>query len=206
MHIRRATMDDLDAAASVLGRAFADYPWTRWTVDPQDHLRRITELQRLALLSLGLPFGCVWVAAVTGEIQSVAVWMDSEAVVPREVLEEARRKAGELEGCRRDYSLAADREVADWRPTERHLYLAVVGTRPEMQRRGLARQVMSPALLLADEEGVPAFVETSSESNVALYSRLGFEVVDHRIISGGGPDVWAMLRRPPGPPHESTHA
>lgn len=200
VEIRRAAMDDLEAAASVLGRAFADYPWTRWTVDPEDHLRRVTELQRLALLSFGLPYGSVWVVAVNGEIRSVAVWMDSEVVVPPDVQEETRHRAGELEGCRRDYSLAADREVADWRPPGRHLYLAVVGTDPQMQRKGLAQQVLSPGLDFADEQGVPAFVETSSEANVALYSRLGFGVVDHRIIRDGGPDVWAMLRRPAGRP------
>lgn len=196
MEIRRAVMNDVEEASSVLGRAFADYPWTRWTVDPNDHLRRITELQRLALLSLGLPFGATWVALVEDEIRSVAVWMDSDVVVPPEVQQETRRRAGELEGCRRDYSLAADREIADWRPPERHFHLAVVGTGRGMQRRGLARQVLAPVLLLADDEGVLAFVETSSEANVALYSRLGFEVVEHRIISGGGPDVWAMLRQP----------
>jgi hypothetical protein len=33
-------------------------------------------------------------------------------------------------------------------------------------------------------------------SNLAFYSTYGFEVIGHRRIGGGGPDVWAMLREP----------
>jgi len=50
----------------------------------------------------------------------------------------------------------------------------------------------------SDDDGVPAFLETSSTANVALYTSLGFEVTAHQLIDGGGPDVWAMLRRPAG--------
>ena len=66
---------------------------------------------------------------------------------------------------------------------------------PDQAHRGLASAVLLPVLRTADGESVSAFLETSSASNVAFYSTLGFEVADHRQISGGGPDVWAMLRR-----------
>jgi hypothetical protein len=49
---------------------------------------------------------------------------------------------------------------------------------------------------VADDERSSSFLETSSQSNVAFYSKLGFNVVGHQRISGGGPDVWAMLRQP----------
>jgi len=81
-------------------------------------------------------------------------------------------------------------------PTERHYYLAAVGTTPPMQGRGLASAALRPVLKTADSEGVFAFLETSSLSNVAFYRTLGFELTDHRRIRNGGPDVWAMLRRP----------
>ena len=59
---RRAGPDDLRPASEVLGEAFADYPWTRWTVDPDDHQARITRLQLLALENLGMAFGEVWLS------------------------------------------------------------------------------------------------------------------------------------------------
>ena len=194
--VRRAESADLASAAEVLGRAFADYPWTRWTVDSDDHVRRVTELQRLAMESFGHPYGQVWVAVDDGAILSVAVWMDSRVVAPDEVSAASRAAARELEGVRHEASLAAENEISAWRPDEAHYYLAAVGTDPSVQRRGLAAKVLRPVLAAADEEGTLAYLETSSESNVALYSRLGFTVTAHFQIAGGGPDVWAMSRQP----------
>jgi ribosomal protein S18 acetylase RimI-like enzyme len=193
---RRAGAGDLDRASVVLGEAFADYAWTRWTVDADDHVRRVTALQRVALEHLGLALGQVWVSAVDGCVEAVAVWMDSDVPVPPAVEAHVRARTAELEGARHGASVSAEREIGGWRPARRHHYLATVGTSPSMQRRGLATAVLAPVIRAADEEGVGAFLETSSTSNVAFYERLGFEVTGHRVISGGGPDVWAMLRDP----------
>ena len=70
---------DLDRAAIVRGEAFAEYAWTRWTVDAVDHQSRITGVQRLTLEHLGLAFGEVWVTTCNGIIESVALWTDSAA-------------------------------------------------------------------------------------------------------------------------------
>jgi GNAT superfamily N-acetyltransferase len=196
IEVRTGSRADLDRASTVLGQAFADYAWTRWTVDPDDHQHRITELQRTALGSVGLPFGHVWVGVVEGIVQSVAVWMDTSIDVPSDVRHEVQRITTELEGIRHQASAAAERQIAGWRPRERHFYLATVGTAPPMQGRGLASAVLLPVLRMAGAEGVCAFLETSSRANVAFYSTLGFEIAHHHQISDGGPDVWSMLRRP----------
>jgi len=180
----------------VLGLAFADYAWTRWTVDNDDHVRRVTGLQRLALEAYGLAFGHVWLAVVDGVAESVAVWMDSAVEIPSEVHLQNADATAALGGSRSRASLDAEAQLADWRPQRRHLYLATVGTSPMMQRRGLAERVIMPMLATADVERIATFLETSSETNAAFYRRLGFYVVDHRVIVGGGPDVWAMLREP----------
>jgi ribosomal protein S18 acetylase RimI-like enzyme len=187
---------DLDRASQVLGEAFADYAWTRWTVDADDHLHRVTELQRIALQHQGFASGQVWVGAVDGRVCSVAVWMDSAVMVPSTIYEQLHPVIAQAEGSRHEASVAAEREIQGWRPNERHYYLATIGTIPAMQNRGIARAVLTPVITSADDDGVCAFLETSSARNLAFYSRFGFEVVDHRRISGGGPDVWAMLREP----------
>jgi len=198
IEVRRAGPADVDPAAQALGEAFADYPWTRWTVDPNDHQSRVTELQRLSLRSLGLPFGQVWVGLVDGVVRCVATWMDSAVPVPRRVEADNEFVSEALEGSRHEWAVAASAQIQGWRPPARHFYLAAIGTTPSMQGRGLGKMVLAPMLRAADEGQLPAFLETSSETNVAFYSALGFEVVDHRQIGGGGPDVWAMLRRPRG--------
>ena len=196
IEIRRATFDDLDRSSEVLGLAFSDYPWTRWTVDHDDHVDRVTRLQRLALETFGFPFGQVWLATLDGDVESVAVWMDSATQIPSSTQEQFAEATAALCGARSEMSLAAEAQVSAWRPRHHHLYLSTIGTTPRARRRGLATRVIAPALTLADRARTDAFLETSSPSNVDFYAGLGFAVIDHCQIAGGGPDVWAMLRPP----------
>jgi GNAT superfamily N-acetyltransferase len=192
---RPATGAELDRAAGVLGEAFADYPWTRWTVDPVDHQQRITALQRVALEHYGFPYGQVWVTASGDRLHTVAVWLDSAIDVPAAVQALVSDATARLEGSRHGAAIAAEAEISGWRPGGRHFLLAMIGTVPSMQRRGLAALTLAPVLASLDDEGIDAFLETSSQSNVDLYTGFGFRVVDHRRI-GGGLDVWAMIRSP----------
>ena len=106
---RRAGFDDLGRASEVLGEAFAGYPWTRWTVDSDDHQARITRLHLLALENLGMPFGEVWLSTVDGTIQSVAVWMDSAVAVPSSFFTPWRRLLRSWRGLATRRRLAAAR-------------------------------------------------------------------------------------------------
>lgn len=196
MRTRLADRGDLDGAADVLGESFADDAWTHWTVEESDHLRRVTALQRLALEHYGLAHGEVWLTELDGAIECVAVWTDSAIDLPSS--EAVTAAAATHEGIRHPFSQAADAQIAAFRPTDRHLYLGAVGTRSRARRRGLASATLAPVLARADADRVGAFLETSSAENVAFYQALGFEVSDHCVIDGGGPDVWAMWRQPAG--------
>jgi ribosomal protein S18 acetylase RimI-like enzyme len=193
---RLADASDLDRAAEVLGDAFADYPWTRWTVDHSEHRRRIIALQRIALEHFALPFGAISVSTVAGEIRSVAAWSDSAAVSAGNVDVAIQTQVAELEGSRHDASKVADRQVERLRPQKRHLHLGTVGTTRTMQGCGLATKTLAPLIQASDDAAIEVWLETSSESNVSFYRRLGFEVEGHLAIQGGGPDVWVMARRP----------
>lgn len=193
---RPADVSDLDRAAEVLGDAFADYPWTRWTVDPSEHQRRIIALQRIALEHFALPFGAVSVSTIGGEIQSVVAWSDSAAMSLGTVDPAVLANIAELEGSKHEASKSADRQVERLRPKNRHLLLGTVGTTRHMQRRGLATKTLAPLLQAGDDDAVEVWLETSSESNVNFYRRHGFEVEGHLVIQDGGPAVWVMSRRP----------
>lgn len=193
---RRADSSDLDRAAEVLGDAFADYPWTRWTVDSSDHQRRIIALQRIALEHFAFEFGEISVGVVAGEIQSVAAWSDSAAVSAGTVDEAVQRQVAGLEGSRHEASKAAERQVEPLHPNKQHLYLGAIGTSRAMQGRGLATKTLTPLLQVSDDRALEVWLETSSQSNVEFYRRLGFDVADHLVIEGGGPDVWVMSRQP----------
>jgi GNAT superfamily N-acetyltransferase len=80
-------------------------------------------------------------------------------------------------------------------PTDRHLYLAVLGVDPPRQGTGLGSALLAPGLELCDRDGLPAYLETGNERNLAFYSRAGFQVTE-RLTLPVGPPVWLMRREP----------
>ncbi len=78
---------------------------------------------------------------------------------------------------------------------EPHYYIPYVGVIPQAQGRGLGTALLQPTLERCDRERLPAYLEATSERNVALYLRLGFEHLDV-ITLGSSPPLWPM-RRPP---------
>ena len=68
-------------------------------------------------------------------------------------------------------------------PHEPHWYLAVLGTDPSFQRTGAGTALLEPVLARVDAEGLPAYLETQKEANLAWYGRFGFDVVE-RARSG----------------------
>nr|WP_280485964.1 GNAT family N-acetyltransferase [Nocardia cyriacigeorgica] len=81
-------------------------------------------------------------------------------------------------------------------PEEPHWYLAVIGSDPAQRGHGYGHALMSKRLDRCDSELVPAYLESSNESNIGYYQRFGFEITDTITIPGGGPTLWAMWRSP----------
>lgn len=59
-------------------------------------------------------------------------------------------------------------------PREPHWYLAVLGTDPDHQGKGVGSSLLAPVLAECDEEGIPCYLESSKERNVPFYRRHGF--------------------------------
>jgi ribosomal protein S18 acetylase RimI-like enzyme len=195
--VRPATPDDVPDAADVLADAFADYPWTRWTVDADDHGERLRALHHLYLSAVALPFGRVDVGATPEGLVSVAVWVPSTAV-PEDVWTRVGPAAAELAGDRATAGDAAEATLAGHRLEESHVALAGLGVAPSRQGRGLGAATLAPGLARADRDGLPVHLETSAASNVRLYQRVGFTVADVVDLPGGGPRTWLMRREPRG--------
>jgi GNAT superfamily N-acetyltransferase len=79
-----------------------------------------------------------------------------------------------------------------------HYYVRDVGVHPDMQGKGLGSALLRPTLDRCDREGLPAYLEASSERNAALYERLGFQLTGELRLAGS-PPLRLMLR----PPHPS---
>jgi ribosomal protein S18 acetylase RimI-like enzyme len=78
----------------------------------------------------------------------------------------------------------------------RHWYLWVLGFRPDRQGQGLGGKLIAPVLARADQNGLPCYLETETESNVAFYRRQGFEVAREGTVMDGTLRLWMMVREP----------
>ena len=81
-------------------------------------------------------------------------------------------------------------------PKEEHYYLEALGTRQDMQSKGVGSAVIRDMLERCDREGVPAYLESSNVRNVPFYARHGFEATGEIVVGKGAPTVTAMWREP----------
>jgi GNAT superfamily N-acetyltransferase len=193
--VRLATPSDVPAIVDMLVRAFDDDPVANFMFAGTRRRRRgLHSFFTSQLRRQYLPHGHVY---VTDDLNGAALWGPPDRV---------RHPVGELVQLfptapflLSPYTISALRllfTVESLHPTERHWYLFSLGTAPERQGKGLGSALLQTVLAHVDEEGDPAYLESSKERNVPLYARFGFEVIDEIPSKGGSPPLWRMWREP----------
>jgi GNAT superfamily N-acetyltransferase len=185
---RKATRADLAHITDTLALAFYDDPVMMWIVD--DGSRREQLLPPLFGAVAESYLGYDETYAVDEGV-SAAVWAppgaEDDADLPTLLGESLEEYAPRL------FEILALMEAKH--PVEPLYYLFLLGTRPGWQGRGLGSSLMAPVLETCDQDGVPAYLEATSERNKQLYLRYGFAVTDE-ISLRDGPTMWCMWRSP----------
>ena len=183
-----------EAAVETLAAAFHDDPAISWLMP--DPARRARSLPRLIgwmvdehLLNgfvLGSP-GC----------EVVTLWRPPGAMHLKEPLwHPAMLRFVPIFGHRIWRAAVLDGVIHRHLPgEERWLYLRMAGVRPDRQGKGLGGLAIRAGLAEGERLGVPAVLETATESNLALYRNLGFEVESDWPVPFGGPHFWTMHRK-----------
>ncbi len=196
--VRPAETSDRKALEHTLGHAFADDPVWMWLLGG----RRIDPAKSgKVLAAFVMPHVKDGVSTITANHHSAAVWAPPKRflVSPRQMMPYAYGAVRGL-GFRGLTRLGPLSELDKEHPSEPHYYLALLGTHPHHQGRGLGGAAMEPTKALADEQGVGCYLESSKEENVPLYERHGFEVTGvFDIDKGNGPRLWKMWRDPQPP-------
>jgi GNAT superfamily N-acetyltransferase len=192
--IRRMTVDDCDVVAAAMARAFFDDPLQMWALPDASTRGAILE-QVFALLSryTSVPRGESY---TDSSLACAAFWIPPE---PFEVTAEAAAALMpilDLIGDSDARFRAAEDTMREHRPVDPHFYLQGLGTDPPRQGEGLASAAMQPVLGRCDEDGIPAYLESTKERNVGFYERHGFSVRGCVDIPLDGPPLWLMWRAP----------
>jgi GNAT superfamily N-acetyltransferase len=186
------------SVAADLADAFTDDVAFDWFL--RDDAKRIEA--RLGFFNLIVEMGL----AHGGRIErpacggAAAIWMPFEALGPLRLRDELRAfpillHATGLARFGRLMALRADMDKHH--PMDRpHAYLWFLGVTHAAQGHGVGSRLLKVATDRLDADARPAYLETQTERNLALYRRHGFEVVSEHRPRSDGPLLWSMWREP----------
>jgi ribosomal protein S18 acetylase RimI-like enzyme len=194
--IRKATLADAPRLAQALASAFQDDPVIAW-IFPDQHRRRavLSAFMEFRLRNLAFPHDQVW---MTTDGAATAVWIPPPGRWQLSRPQQLRLLPALVRflGLRTTSILAGLERMEARHPHDPpHWYLFILATEKAAQGQGLGSALLAHMLARVDAHQMPAYLESSSERNLALYGPHGFEVTSGVAIPGG-PTIWPMWREP----------
>jgi ribosomal protein S18 acetylase RimI-like enzyme len=195
----RAAPGDVGVLSSVLARAFDDDPLSLYLFGgPRLRAAGLARFFSIQLRHTYLRHAEVW---TTPDRAGAALWapptmprpgaMDLVRILPvLPYLSVWGRKTPDVVRLLAAYERA--------RPRQAHWYLGTLGTDPDRQGRGVGSALLRVVLDRLDTDGLPAYLESSKQRNIAFYARHGFAVTGE-IVTPHGPTLWLMWREPRPP-------
>jgi GNAT superfamily N-acetyltransferase len=183
-----------------LADAFEGEPVTEWI--GAQHMGRRSRRQLMFMLDLEVqvfPNGGSVVTVDDGQGGLAGVCLSlppGRWAMPKSIDGRTTARFFRAYGFRLARVIRMQRAMAERHPSEPHYYYRWIGVRPRFRRQGLGSALMHPTLDHCDKEGLPAYLEASSELSAALYQRLGFVQQGVLQLPDGGPMVWPMWRPP----------
>jgi ribosomal protein S18 acetylase RimI-like enzyme len=195
--VRRARADEFDAASAILTDAFVDEDGLNYWLRQGPAKTRARRAFFDAAVRRALnPKRDLWLAEADSERLGAAIWLapglkafDHGPVEEVLLLPLLLRIAG-VEGMRKARALGA--KLASHHPREPHAHLTFIGVSSAAQGRGVGSELLKQTLAPLDAAGVTAYLEASTERNVTLYQRYGFEVTGGFELPGLR--FWCMTR------------
>lgn len=177
MHVRPATLHDVDAAVETITLAFANDPVWRVALETPDrsdsHLRSFWR----GYVDGARRYDTVFVSSDTG---TVSVWIppgeselsDAQDAAMRELVEQT------LEPARAAALFALWERFDEHHPHhEPHAYLSLLATNPAFAGHGYGQAHLSADLARWDAVGIPTYLESSNPANNRRYERQGYRAV-----------------------------
>lgn len=189
--VRVAKADDSEALGETLARAFHDDPvMLHFLPKPEGRHAKLARIFKL-LFKLGRPYGACY---VTGNYEAATLWRPPEQwhVPFWQYIVNGPELLG-IFGTNALNVMNTMDMVEKNHAKKPHWYLQVIGTDPAKQGKGFASLIMRDRLAAIDAAHMPAYLESSKDSNIPIYRNFGFEVTGEIKIPDG-PTIWPMWR------------
>ncbi len=188
------------AAAAALAAAFADYPLLIHAAPDPEGRRGLAHAFCAVAVHYALRWGEVY--ASSSRFEGVAAWLPGEhfpmtvgkairAVPFRTFLAVGRYGGNRL----RDAGAHLDSLHRRLAPPG-HVFLLILGVRPEFRGQGHVGRLLRPVLEKLDRERKPCYVDTVNPSAVPVYEHFGFQIREESPIPGSNLIGWALVRPP----------
>jgi ribosomal protein S18 acetylase RimI-like enzyme len=184
-----ATTVDQNRAIDTITAAFISDPVSRWAF--RDAHQYLTYFPRLVRAFAGGAFDSGTAHSVEA-FSGVALWLPpgvhSDEGAMGALMEEG------IPASEQEEMFGFLGQMGEYHPTDQHWYLPMLGVDPARQGRGYGSALLRHGLETCDTQGIPAYLEATSERNKRLYERHGFEAIGV-IQSGSSPPMWPMLHK-----------
>lgn len=193
--VRRATSRDIEEITGVLTRAFYDDPVAMFMFPSNKRrLGSLAKFFRFMLAHQYMKSGEVW---TTDDLAGASLWAPPNKARHdlREVLH-FLPVFPQLIGPNIKEALRLIGRIEAKRPKREHWYLSTLGTDPPRQGEGVGSALVANVLERCDSDGIPAYLESTKESNVSFYGHHGFKVTGQIHTPAPGPTLHLMWRDP----------
>lgn len=197
LDVRAAQPQEVRHLVAIAARAFWDDPVFNF-FEP-DLLRQLRTSAGFFHAAIGdcAGHGVVDAARVDGRLAGVAAWLPPGVPLPltgRRAVAQARHALPTaLRSAKRRQALRLLNELPKHHLHDEHWYLGLLATDPLHQGRGVGSALLAPILDRCDADGLPAYLETQKEANLAYYRRFGFELAE-TVEVAGCPPIFTMTR------------
>jgi ribosomal protein S18 acetylase RimI-like enzyme len=187
--------DQLEAAIETLSEAFHDDPLAHLMAPNESGRRDANRAMGRFVVRYGLGWGRAW---TNEDVSAVAIWLPPGATFS--TVNALRAGMGSfmlrigLGGARRMMATVSVTERIHKGVHVPHWYLMTLGTRPDRQGQGHGSRLIEEGTSRADAAGVPCYLETATETNVAYYAKRGFSVIGQGTVNGV--TLYGMVRPP----------
>ena len=183
--IQKARPVHAEHLSAVLTAAFAEDPVFRWAMPGDDARRAALPAMFDAFVAGFAPLGATY---TTRTVSGAALWAPPGTAAELD-LDEAW-----LDAWPRMAQVVTALDATH--PHEACWYLNLLAVEPAAQGGGIGSALLRAVTDQADAQGLPCYLEATSDDNRRLYERHGFVATAAIVVGDGCPPLWAMWRRP----------